>query len=109
MVKLIDRIREKRRKKAEAEREYASKQASVDTEISKTATGTNAGGRSTQRSVASKQASVDTEIGKTATDTNTGGRSAQRSVATGGSPKDDLRIKRKNYSSMYSGAGRNIV
>ena len=63
-----------------------------------------------ERGYASKQASVDTEIGKTATaGTNTGGRSAQRSVATGGSPKDDLRIKRKNYSSMYSGAGRNIV
>lgn len=67
-------------KKAKADKEYASKQASVDTEISKTATGTN-----------------------------TGGRSAQRSASTGGSPKDDLRIKRKNYSSMYSGAGRNIV
>ena len=62
------------------------------------------------REYASKQASVDTEISKTATaGTNTGGRSAQRSVATGDSPKDNLRIKRKNYSSMYSGAGRNIV
>lgn len=73
-------IRAVRRKRAEAYRKYASKQASVDTEISKTATGTN-----------------------------TGGRSAPRSVATGGSPKDNLRIKRKNYSSMYSGAGRNLV
>lgn len=81
MAKIFNRIREKARKKAKAEKEYASKQASVDTEISKTAT---AG-------------------------TNTEGRSAQRSVATGGSPKDNLRIKRKNYSSMYSGAGRNIV
>lgn len=62
-----------------------------------------------EREYASKQASVDTEISKPATGTNTGGRSAPRSVATGGSPKDDLRIKRKNYSSMYSGAGRNIV
>ena len=79
--RLIEKIREKIRAKKEYEREYASKQASVDTEISKTATA----------------------------DTNTGGRSAQRSVATGGSPKDNLRIKRKNYSSMYSGAGRNIV
>lgn len=82
--KLSALIAEKKRKEAEAkakaEREYASKQASVDTEISKPATGTN-----------------------------TGGRSAPRSVATGGSPKDDLRIKRKNYTSMYSGAGRNIV
>lgn len=80
----LSSLYEKRRKEAEAkakaEKEYASKQASVDTEISKTATGTN-----------------------------TGGRSAPRSVATGGSPKDDLRIKRKNYSSMYSGAGRNLV
>lgn len=79
--KLTKKAREKAREKAKAEREYASKQASVDTEISKTAT---AG-------------------------TNTDGRSAQRSVATGGSPKDGLRIKRNNYSSMYSGAGRNIV
>lgn len=77
---LIERVREKIRAKEKAERDYASKQASVDTEISKTATGTT-----------------------------TDGRSARRSVATGGSPKDDLRIKRKNYSSMYSGAGRNIV
>ena len=79
--KLIEAVRKRIREKAKAEKEYASKQASVDTEIGKTAT---AG-------------------------TNTGGRSAQRSVATGGSPKDNLRIKRKNYSSMYSGAGRNIV
>ena len=79
--KLLNAIRKKIREKAKAEKEYASRQASVDTEISKTATA----------------------------DTNTGGRSAQRSVATGGSPKDNLRIKRKNYSSMYSGAGRNIV
>ena len=61
------------------------------------------------RQYASKQASVDTEISKPATGTNTSGRSASRSVETGGSPKDSLRIKRKNYSSMYSGAGRNIV
>lgn len=80
MSKLIQKLTKKARERAKAEREYASKQASVDTEISKTATGTTADGRS-----------------------------AQRSVATGGSPKDDLRIKRKNYSSMYSGAGRNIV
>lgn len=82
-MSLLRRLRRKRREEAEAkkaEKEYAS-----------------------------KQASVDTEIGKTATDTNNGGRSAKRSVSTGGSPKDDLRIKRKNYSSMYSGAGRNIV
>ena len=78
--KLVDAVRRHMRAKAEAEKNYAS-----------------------------KQASVDTEIGKTATGTNTGGRSAQRSVANGGSPKDDLRIKRKNYSSMYSGSGRNIV
>lgn len=78
--KLIDAVRKKIREKAQAEKEYAS-----------------------------KQASVDTEIGKTATDTNNGGRSAKRSVSTGGSPKDALRIKRKNYSSMYRGAGRNIV
>lgn len=86
--KLIDAIRRKIREKAKAEKEYASKQASVDTEIGKTATSTNTGGRS------ANQASVDTEIGKT---------------ATGGSPKDGLRIKRKNYSSMYKGSGRNIV
>ena len=80
MSKLIQKLTKKARERAKAEREYAS-----------------------------KQAFVDTEIGKTATGTTTDGRSAQRSVATGGSPKDDLRIKRKNYSSMYSGAGRNIV
>ena len=79
-LRLVKMVREKLRAKKEYEREYAS-----------------------------KQASVDTEIGKTTASTNTGGRSAQRSVATGGSPKDNLRIKRKNYSSMYSGAGRNIV
>lgn len=79
-LRLIEKVREKIRAKEEYERGYAS-----------------------------KQASVDTEIGKTATGTNTDGRSAQRSVANGGSPKDNLRIKRKNYSSMYSGAGRNIV
>lgn len=62
-----------------------------------------------EREHASKQASVDTEISKTATGTNAGGRSTQRSVATGGSRKDNLGIKRKNYSSMYSGAGSNIV
>lgn len=78
--KLFDAVRKKRREKAQAEKEYASKQASVDTEISKTVTGNN-----------------------------TSDRSTSRSVATGGSPKDSLRIKRKNYSSMYSGAGRNIV
>ena len=78
---IIKKAREKIRAKKKYEREYASKQASVDTEISKTATA----------------------------DTNTGGRSTSRSVATGGSRKDNLRIKRKNYSSMYSGAGRNIV
>lgn len=102
---IVKKLREKRKAKEKAEREYASKQASVDTEINKptASTNTNTGGRST------KQASVDTEIGKTATGTTAGGRSAQRSVATGGSPKDNLRIKRKNYSSMYSGAGRNIV
>ena len=79
-LRLVEKVREKIRAKEEYERDYAS-----------------------------KQASVDTEIGKTATGTNTGGSSAKRSVATGGSSKDDLRIKRKNYSSMYSGAGRNIV
>ena len=78
--KLIKKIRERAEAKVKNEREYASKQASVDTEIGKTAPGTNIDGSSTSRS-----------------------------VATGGSPKDDLRIKRKNYSSMYSGAGRNIV
>lgn len=88
MSKLIQKLTKKARERAKAEREYASKQASVDTEMGKTTTGTNTGGRS------AKQASVDTEIGKT---------------ATGGSHKDGLRIKRKNYSSMYSGAGRNIV
>ena len=80
MSKLIQKLTKKARERAKAEREYASKQASVDTEISKTATGTD-----------------------------TDGHSAQRRVATGGSTKDNLRIKRKNYSSMYSGAGRNIV
>lgn len=78
--KLFDAVRKKIREKAKAEKEYASRQASVDTEISKPATGTN-----------------------------TSDRSTSRSVATGGSRKDNLRIKRKNYSSMYSGAGRNIV
>lgn len=78
--KLIKKTREKAEAKAKNEKEYAS-----------------------------KQASVDTEIGKTATGTDTDGRSAQRGVATGGSPKDDLRTKRKNYSSMSSGAGCNIV
>lgn len=77
-------IRAIKRKRSEAYRKYVSKNSP-------------------------KQASVDTEISKTATGTNTGGRSAPRSVATGGSPKDNLRIKRKNYSSMYSGAGRNLV
>lgn len=62
-----------------------------------------------EKEYASKQASVDTEISKTVTGNNTSDRSTSRSVATGGSPKDRLRIKRKNYSSMYSGAGRNIV
>lgn len=62
-----------------------------------------------EREYVSKQASVDTEISKTATGTNTGGSSAPRSVATGGSPKDGPRIKLKKYSSMFSGAGRNIV
>lgn len=79
--KLIEAVKKRIREEAEAKKAYASRQASVDTEISKTATAS----------------------------TNTGGRSAQRSVATGGSPKDNLRIKRKNYSSMYSGGGRNIV
>lgn len=79
--KLFDAVRKKIREKAKAEKEYASRQASVDTEISKPATA----------------------------DTNTSDRSTSRSVATGGSRKDNLRIKRKNYSSMYSGAGRNIV
>ena len=78
--KLIEAVRKRIREKAKAEKEYASKQASVDTEISKTATGTD-----------------------------TGGSSTSRRVVTGGSTKDNLRIKRKNYSSMYSGAGRNIV
>ena len=79
-LRLVAKVREKIRAKEKAERDYASRQASVDTEISKTATGTD-----------------------------TGGSSTSRRVATGGSTKDNLRIKRKNYSSMYSGAGRNIV
>ena len=76
--KFTKKIREKAKAKEKAERDYTSRQASVDTEISKTAT-------------------------------NTDGSSTPRRVATGGSTKDNLRIKRKNYSSMYSGAGRNIV
>ena len=78
--KLFDAVRKKIREKEKAEKEYASRQASVDTEISNPATGTN-----------------------------TSDHSTSRSVETGGSRKDNLRIKRKNYSSMYSGAGRNIV
>ena len=65
--------------KAKAEKEYAAKQASVDTDITNASNGK-------------------------------GGSSSSKGVSNpSGSPKDSLRIKRKNYSSMYSGAGRNLV
>lgn len=64
--------------KAKAEKEYAAKQASVDTDITNASNGR-------------------------------GGSSSKGVSNPSGSPKDGLRIKRKNYSSMYSGAGRNLV
>lgn len=64
--------------KAKAEKEYAAKQASVDTDITNASNGK-------------------------------GGSSSKGVSNPSGSPKDSLRIKRKNYSSMYSGAGRNLV
>lgn len=97
----LDRM-EERRERAKRRREAARKaKEALKAEVARKA--------EEARQYASKQASVDTEISKPATGTNTSGRSASRSVATGGSPKDSLRIKRKNYSSMYSGAGRNLV
>ena len=59
------------------------------------------------RQYAAKQASVDTDI---ANASNGKGGSTSKGVSShSGYPKDSLRIKRKNYSSMYSGAGRNLV
>lgn len=48
---------------------------------------------------ASKQASVDTDIAN----------AGKGDSSSSDSLKNSLKIKRKNYSSMYSGAGRNIV
>lgn len=76
--RLIEKVNEKIRAKEEYERGYASRQASVDTEI---ANASNGKVDSTRNGVSS----------------------------TSNSTKDNLKIKRKNYSSMYSGAGRNIV
>ena len=72
--RLIEKVNEKIRAKEEYERGYASRQASVDTEI---ANASNGKAGSTRNGVSSTS--------------------------------NSLKIKRKNYSSMYSGAGRNIV
>lgn len=72
--RLIEKVNEKIRAKEEYERGYASRQASVDTEIANTSNG---------------------KVGST-----------RNGVS---STSNSLKIKRKNYSSMYSGAGRNIV
>lgn len=71
---LIEKVNEKIRAKEEYERGYASRQASVDTEIANASNG---------------------KVGST-----------RNGVS---STSNSLKIKRKNYSSMYSGAGRNIV
>lgn len=60
-----------------------------------------------EKEYAAKQASVDTDI--TNASNGKGGSSSKGVSNPSGSPKDGLRIKRKNYSSMYSGVGRNIV
>lgn len=72
--RLIEKVNEKIRAKEEYERGYASRQASVDTEIANTSNG---------------------KVGST-----------RNGVS---STSNSLKIKRKNYSSLYSGAGRNIV
>nr|DAU69855.1 MAG TPA: hypothetical protein [Bacteriophage sp.] len=72
--RLIEKVNEKIRAKEEYERGYASRQASVDTEIANASNG---------------------KVGST-----------RNGVS---STSNSLKIKRKNYSSMYSGAGRNIV
>lgn len=60
-----------------------------------------------ERGYASRQASVDIEI---ANASNGKAGSTRNGVSsTSNSPRDNLRIKRENYSSMYSDAGRNIV
>lgn len=74
--RLIEKVNEKIRAKEEYERGYASRQASVDTEIANASNG---------------------KVGST--------RNGVSSTSS-----NSLKIKRKNYSSMYSGgAGRNIV
>ena len=73
-----EKKRQEAEAKAKAEKEYAAKQASVDTDITNASNGK-------------------------------GGSSSKGVSNPSGSPKDSLRIKRKNYSSMYSGAGRNLV
>ena len=60
-----------------------------------------------EKEYAAKQSSVDTDI--TNASNGKGGSSSKGVSNPSGSPKDGLRIKRKNYSSMYSGAGRNLV
>ena len=78
-ARLAEKMRQEAEAKAKAEKEYAAKQASVDTDITNASNGK-------------------------------GGSSSSKGVSNpSGSPKDGLRIKRKNYSSMYSGAGRNLV
>ena len=60
-----------------------------------------------EKEYAAKQASVDADI--TNASNGKGGSSSKGVSNPSGSPKDSRRIKRKNYSSMYSGAGRNLV
>ena len=76
--KLVKKVLEYQKKKELESKEYASKQASVDTDIANTSNGK-------------------------------GGNTSKGDSSSSDSLKNSLKIKRKNYSSMYSGAGRNIV
>ncbi len=109
--KIFDTLKKKReeaeaaeaaRKKAEAER--LAKSAKVDTEITKASKGnegtTNKGGSSSGGSAKPQETSATSAVG-------VNGRDASRALTA--TAKSRLKIRKGGYSSMFVGAGRNIV
>ena len=90
------------RKKAEAER--LAKSAKVDTEITKAPKGnegtTNKGGSSSGGSAKPQETSATSAVG-------VNGRDSSRTLTA--TAKSRLKIRKGGYSSMFVGAGRNIV
>lgn len=106
--KIFDTLKKKReeaeaaRKKAEAER--LAKSAKVDTEITKASKGnegtTNKGGSSSGGSAKPQETSATSAVG-------VNGRDASRALTA--TAKSRLKIRKGGYSSMFVGAGRNLV